>query len=332
LKLNIAVVGAMGAVGQTMLSILAHSALPINRLKLLDIGENVGRKVPWRETELTVEAPRKGQFADIDIALFSAGREASQALAPLASGEGAVVIDNSSYWRLHKAVPLVVPEVNPLALRGHQGIIANPNCSTIQLVVALNSLHHHYTIERVVISTYQAVSGSGQKAVEELKAQSWAFLRGEKGVKAVYQHQIAFNAIAQIDDFLENGYTKEEMKLVEETQKIMDSSLAITATAVRIPVFTSHSESVNVTFSKAFEMEEVRETLANAQGVTLVEEGYPLPLEVAGTDKVFVGRLRRDFSVANGLNFWIVADNLRKGAALNTVQIAEKLVELDLLR
>lgn len=333
--LTIAVVGALGAVGQQMIAILEKSWLQIESLKPLDVAQNAGKTVNFRGQSWKVEEAKKGKFLDIDIALFSAGASASEVLAPIAVSEGAVVVDNSSQWRMTEGVPLVIPEVNPEALRNHAGLIANPNCSTIQMLVVLKPLHDRYGIRRVVVSTYQAVSGSGLVAIEELREQSKAMLEGSEVKAVVYPHPIAFNAIPQVDVFLDNRYTKEEMKMVNETHKILSPDILVCPTAVRIPVFRGHSESVNVEFSKPYELEDVCSLLASSPGITVVDDPatlrYPLPLDAQDKDDVFVGRIRRDFTQEHGLNFWVVSDNLRKGAALNTVQIAEELVKMDLL-
>ncbi len=277
-------------------------------------------------------------FDGVEIALFSAGGGISKEYGPIAARAGAVVVDNSSAWRMDPEVPLVVPEVNPhdVGLYPKTGIIANPNCSTIQMVVALKPLHDAARLKRVVVSTYQAVSGTGQKAVDELAAQVRALLSCQETKNQVYPHRIAFNVLPHIDVFLSNGYTKEEMKMVNETQKIMgDDSIQVTATTVRVPVFYGHSEAVNIETERKLTPDEARQILAKAPGVKVVDNPakneYPMPLDAAGQDLTLVGRIREDFSIANGLNFWVVADNLRKGAATNAVQIAEILIR-DYLR
>lgn len=332
---RVAIVGALGAVGQQMMKTLERSSLAVSSLKPLDIEQNAGKQVSFRNKMWTVETSGKGKFLDVDIALFSAGAEASEILAPIAVSEGAIVIDNSSQWRMTDTVPLVIPEVNPQALRSHKGLIANPNCSTIQMLVALKPLHDAFTIKRVVVSTYQAVSGSGAAAIRELREQSQSILDGKQPVANVYPHPIAFNAIPQIDVFLDNGYTKEEMKMVNETHKMLDPNILVSPTAVRIPVFRGHSESINLEFEKPFEIEQIVEIYKKAPGILLVDDpaqlAYPMAINSEDRYEVFVGRLRRDPSVQNGLNMWVVSDNLLKGAALNTVQIAEKLVEMDLI-
>lgn len=333
--LCVAVVGALGAVGQEMIKVLEHSSLDVGTFKPLDVVSNVGKTVVFRGKTWTVEESGAGKFTDVDIALFSAGASASEVLAPIAVAEGAIVVDNSSQWRMTEGVPLVIPEVNPQALKTHKGLIANPNCSTIQMLVALKPLHDRFKIRRVVVSTYQAVSGSGTPAIEELKNQSAAFAAGKDLEVAVYPHQIAFNALPHIDVFEENRYTKEEMKMVHETHKMLDPAIAVSPTAVRIPVFRGHSESLNIEFVNPYTLDEVFEILSKAPGIEVVDDPqnarYPLAIEAEGKDPVYVGRIRRDVSLEHGLNLWVVSDNLRKGAALNAVQIAEKLVEMDLL-
>lgn len=332
---RVAIVGALGAVGQQMVKILERSSLVVSSLKPLDIAQKEGKQVSFRNKIWTVETSGKGKFLDIDIALFSAGADASAVLAPIAVSEGAVVIDNSSQWRMTEGIPLVIPEVNPEALRAHKKLIANPNCSTIQMLVALKPLHDAFKIKRVVVSTYQAVSGSGAAAIRELREQSQAVLDGEEAVAKVYPHQIAFNALPQIDVFLDNGYTKEEMKMVHETHKMLDPNILVSPTAVRIPVFRGHSESINLEFEKPFEIEQVFEIFKKAPGIQVVDDleklAYPMAVDAEDRYEVFVGRLRRDSSIPNGLNMWVVSDNLLKGAALNAVQIAEKMVEMNLI-
>ncbi|MGQ9689376.1 MAG: aspartate-semialdehyde dehydrogenase [Desulfobaccales bacterium] len=330
---KVAVAGATGAVGQQMVACLEERNFPVAELRLLASERSIGKTVTFRGREIPVEVLTPESFKGIEIALFSAGGSVSKEYAPIAAQAGAVVVDNSSAWRMDPAVPLVVPEVNPqdIGLYKKTGIIANPNCSTIQMVVVLKPLHDAARIKRVVVSTYQAVSGTGQKAVEELASQVRALFSQQDVVKKVYPHRIAFNCFPHIDVFLENGYTKEEMKMVNETQKIMgDDTIAITATTVRVPVFYGHSESVNLETERKLTPEEARAILAQAPGVKVVDDPsrneYPMPLEAAGQDLTFVGRIREDFSIKNGLNLWIVADNLRKGAATNAVQIAEILV------
>lgn len=334
-QLNVAVVGT-GAVGQTMLQVLAERNFPIGKLKVLATSRSAGKAVKFRGEDYVIEETTPESFKDIHLALF-AGGEASKLFAREAVARGAVVIDNSSTFRMDPEVPLVVPEVNPQDVRWHKGIIANPNCSTIQMVVALKPLHDVARIKRVVVATYQAVSGAGQEAIEELREQSTRILAGEEvGGGRVFPHQIAFNCLPHIDAFLDNGYTKEEMKMVNETKKIMgDETIRVTATTVRVPVFNGHSEAVNIETEKKLTAEEARDILRRAPGVIVVDEPqekiYPLPIMASGRDEVFVGRIREDVSLEHGLNLWIVADNLRKGAATNAVQIAELLLKEGLL-
>lgn len=332
---RVAVVGAMGAVGTEMIKTLEQRGYPVSELVPLDIPVNEGKTVTFRGKDVKVRVAKEGAFVGVDVALFSAGADASLVLAPIAAGEGAIVIDNSSAWRMDPAIPLVVPEVNPAALDSHKGIIANPNCSTIQMLVALKPIHDAFTIKRVVVSTYQAISGSGAGAIAELGAQARAWVAGKPLEARVYPRQILFNALPHIDVFLENGYTKEEMKMVHETHKIMDPNVQVCPTAVRVPVFRGHSESINIQTEKPFTVDQVRELLRKAPGITVMDDpvtlSYPTPLDVDGKDDVYVGRLRADPTVPNGLNLWVVSDNLRKGAALNAVQIAETLVARKLL-
>lgn len=334
-RYNVAVVGALGAVGQEMIKILEERNFPVNQLVPLDTPVNKGKTVLFHKEEVMVKTAEKGAFENVDIALFSAGGDASLELAPIATSEKAIVIDNSSAWRMDPSVPLVVPEVNPEDLDWHKGIIANPNCSTIQMVVALKPIHDVYTIKRVVVSTYQAVSGTGQPGINELNQQVKDYVANKELQSNVYPHQISFNALPHIDVFLENAYTKEEMKMVQETKKILDENIDVSPTAVRIPVFRGHSESINIETKNPIDIDNVVKLLKNAPGVTVVDDPktntYPLALHAEGKDEVFVGRIRKDFTIDNGINLWIVADNLRKGAALNTVQIAETLIKRNLI-
>jgi aspartate-semialdehyde dehydrogenase len=330
-RYTVAVAGATGAVGRRMLSILEERAFPVGRLRALASARSVGQKLPFAGGEVSVEELREDAFEGVDIALFSAGGGVSQEFAPHAVRHGAVVIDNSSAFRMDKDVPLVVPEVNPEALKNPVALVANPNCSTIQMVVALKPLHDHYRIRRVVVSTYQSVSGSGQKAIDELLAQSRQALAGEPLEKRVYPHPIAFNCLPHIDVFLHSGYTKEEMKMVNETRKILaDNTIEVCPTTVRVPVLYAHSEAVNVETEKNIDAAEVRVLLARQPGIEVVDRpeanAYPLARDAAGRDPVYVGRIRADLTRKNAVNLWIVADNLRKGAALNAVQIAELLI------
>ena len=333
----VAVVGATGAVGREMLDTLVRRNFPHAEVRALASSRSAGSTVEFGSKKLTVQELTEDSSVGVDLALFSAGGATSEKFAPCAVKSGCVVVDNSSAWRMDPAVPLVVPEVNPDDLSWHKGIIANPNCSTIQMVVALKPLHDVGRIKRVVVSTYQAVSGTGQKAIVELETQVRQLFNGQDPTNAVYPYRIAFNCLPQIDVFLDNEYTKEEMKMVLETKKIMgDDSIQVTATAVRVPVFYGHSESVNIETEKKITAKEARAILAQAPGVRVYdnpsEKIYPMAIVAAGEDETFVGRIREDESIANGLNMFIVADNIRKGAALNAVQIAEVLLQRDLLR
>jgi aspartate-semialdehyde dehydrogenase len=326
-KINVAIVGATGMVGQSFLRVLEKYNLPVENYHLLASKKSAGSSVSFLGKEYIVEELTENSFnRPIDIALFSAGGEVSKAYAPIAASHGVVVIDNSSQWRMDPEVPLVVPEVNPEDICSHKGIIANPNCSTIQAVVALKPLQDHFGIHRIVYSTYQAVSGAGQAGWNDL----------EQGIQGLppkkFPAPIFSNCIPQIDTFLENGYTKEEMKMINETKKILHNpEVRITATTVRVPVFNGHSESINVELKKNFSMDQIFDAFRNQPGLVVqdnpAELVFPMPCNVSGTDEVYVGRIRRDESIENGINFWCVADNIRKGAAANTVQIAEKLIE-----
>ncbi len=329
-EFNVAVAGATGAVGQKMREILEERSFPVKNVRFLASERSEGKELVFRGETVRVERLTKDSFSDIDIALFSAGGDRSLEFAPAAAAAGAVVIDNSSAWRMDPKVPLVVPEVNPQDVKWHKGIIANPNCSTIQMVVALKPLHDAARIKRIVVSTYQAVSGTGQKAIDELKRQSEDIADGRPAEARVYKDQIAFNLLPEIDVFEDNDYTKEEMKMVNETRKMFhDKRIGVTATCVRVPVYVSHSECVNIETERKLSAEEARAILSRAPGVSVVDDPanreWPTPLMATGRDETFVGRIRADESVANGLNLWIVSDNLRKGAALNAVQIAELL-------
>jgi aspartate-semialdehyde dehydrogenase len=332
-KYVVAVVGATGAVGNEMIKTLEARKFPIEKLRLFASERSEGKVLEFMDTEIKVEAINEDSFKGIDIALFSAGAERSKIWAPVAAKSGCVVVDNSSQWRMDPEIPLVVPEVNPHDLKWHKGIIANPNCSTIQMVVVLKPIHDAAKIKRVVVTTFQAVSGTGQKAIDELLRQTTDLLNFKEIQCNVYPHQIAFNVLPHIDKFLENGYTKEEMKMVNETKKIMgDNSIRLTATTVRVPVFRCHSESLNIETEKKLTPNEVRAVLSAAPGLIVYDAPdkniYPVPIDVAGKDETYVGRIREDDTIENGINLWIVADNLRKGAALNAVQIAEKLIEM----
>ena len=329
-KYNVAVVGT-GAVGSTMLKVMEERNFPVGELKLLATSRSAGKKLSFQGKEYTIEEPTPEAYEGIDIALFAGGK-ASELFARVAADKGVVVIDNSSYFRMDPAVPLVVPEVNPEDVWKHNGIIANPNCSTIQMVVALKPLYDYARIKRVVVATYQAVSGAGQEAMDELAQQSKQYMNGEDMSVDVFQHQIAYNLIPHIDVFLDNDYTKEEMKMVNETRKMFhDDEMAIAATTVRVPIFRSHSEAIHVEFEKEITPEKARELLAKAPGIIVQdspsEQTYPMPWFTSDTDEVYVGRIRKDISCENGLVMFVVADQLRKGAATNAVQIAELLIK-----
>lgn len=341
---HVAVVGATGAVGEQMLKMLEERQFPLTSLKVLASARSAGKTVKFKGEDFVIEEATPDAFEGVQIALFSAGGSVSKALAPEAAKRGAICIDNTSAFRMDPNVPLVVPEVNADALKEHHGIIANPNCSTIQMVVALEPLRQQYGIERIIVSTYQAVSGAGAKAIQELCNQTEAIIRGEEVKKEVLpvgslpkKHQIAFNAIPQIDVFLDNGFTNEEMKMVRETKKIFsDDSIAVAATCVRIPVIKGHSESVYVELKNDYDLAEVRSLLANAPGIVVQdnpeEQVYPMAIDAADKVETFVGRLRRDLDNPRGLHMWIVSDNLLKGAAWNAVQIAEELVKRNLIK
>ena len=328
---RVAVVGATGAVGAQMIEVLEERKFPVLTLCPLASSRSAGVTVLFQGQEMSVRLLTKDSFEGVDLALFSAGREVSKEFAPIAVKAGAMVIDNSSAWRMDKDVPLVVPEVNAQDLAGHRGLVANPNCSTIQMVVALKPLHDAARIKRIVVTTFQSVSGTGKEAMDELMDECKDLLLFKQPRPRVYPFQIAFNCLPQIDDFLPSGYTKEEMKLVHETRKIMgDPSITVTATTVRVPVYIGHSESVNIETERKLTANEARALLSTAPGVQVYDDPahavYPMPLDAVGKDEVYVGRIREDESIPNGLNLWVVADNLRKGAALNAVQIAELLV------
>ena len=330
---NVAVVGATGAVGNEMIRILEERNFSVGQLKLLASERSLGKSLEYKGKPIPVDVLNENSFGGMQIGLFSAGGSISEKFAPIAAKAGCVVVDNTSAFRMVPDIPLVVPEVNPEAIGQYKnkGIIANPNCSTIQMVVALKPIHDAVRIKRIVVSTYQAVSGTGKKAIEELSLQTRAILNGQEPAVKVYPHQIAFNCLPQIDVFLDNGYTKEEMKMVNETKKIMNEpSMAVTATTVRVPVFYCHSESVNIETERKITPAEVKQLLAKSPGIKVLDDPsqrlYPLAIHAAGKDDTYVGRIREDESIANGINLWIVSDNLRKGAALNAVQIAEILI------
>jgi aspartate-semialdehyde dehydrogenase len=326
---NVAIVGATGNVGRKFLEILKERDFPVKNLYLFASKRSAGNILPFKGKDYIVEETCEANIKDkkIDYALFSAGGDASKIFAPIFAHYGAVVIDNSSAWRMDPDVPLVVPEVNPEDIKLHtkKGIIANPNCSTIQAMSVMKALNDKYGIKRIVYSTYQAVSGAGMQAIKDLED-------GSKGIAPKkFPYPIAGNVLPHIDVFLDNGYTKEEEKMINETRKILhEADLKITATAARVPVLNSHSESINVELKTSYEIDEIFELLRNTNGVTVYDDikelKYPTPLEVTGKDNIYVGRIRRDFSVENGLNLWIVGDNIRKGAALNAIQIAEKMI------
>jgi aspartate-semialdehyde dehydrogenase len=335
-SLRVAVVGATGAVGNLMVKVLEERSFPVSDLKLLASARSLGKTLPFNGTELPVHELQEDSFEGIQVALFSAGGSISKKFAPLAAQAGCVVIDNSSAFRMDPKVPLIVPEVNPDAVSPHPNIIANPNCSTIQMVVALKPIYDAVGIRRIVVTTFQAVSGTGKRAIEELRQQVSDLMKGAEVRREVYPCQIAFNCFPHIGAFLENGYTEEEMKMVNETQKIFnDPEIAVCATTVRVPVYFGHSESVNIETGAPISVDRVRFLLENAPGVRLVDDPaqvqYPVPLAAAGQDETLVGRIRQDLSVENGLVMWVVADNIRKGAATNAVQIAELMLERGLL-
>ena len=328
-KYNVAVVGATGMVGRKFLQVLEERKLPVNEYFLMASARSAGKKVEFLGKEYTIEELNENSFAGrgIDIALFSAGAGTSLKYAPIAAQAGTLVIDNSSAWRMDDTIPLVVPEVNPQDIAWNKGIIANPNCSTIQAVVALKPLHDKYKIKRVIYSTYQAVSGAGLGGYRDLENG----LAGDPPKK--FPYPIFGNVIPHIDVFEESGYTKEEIKMVKETQKILgDNGIKVTATTVRVPVYHGHSESINIEFEKPYDLQELKQELRAAKGIVVIDDTakneYPMPLMLAGRDEVFVGRIRRDDTVDNGLNIWVVADNLRKGAATNAVQIAQEFMRM----
>ncbi|MFV9691346.1 MAG: aspartate-semialdehyde dehydrogenase [Desulfobacteria bacterium] len=331
---NVAVAGATGAVGNQMITCLDERDFPVKEITFLASSRSAGKKLKFRGDQVVVQEMTEDSFEGIDIALFSAGGSTSERFAPFAARAGCVVIDNSSAWRMDPDVPLIVPEVNSHAIARYtnKGIIANPNCSTIQMVVPLAPIHRKAGIKRIVVSTYQAVSGTGKKAIDELFNQTRAMINFLDYKTEVYPHRIAFNCLPHIDVFLDNGYTKEEMKMVHETRKILeDDTIGVTATTVRVPVFFGHSESVNIETHKKMTPAEVKELMEKSPGIKLVDDPsknvYPLAINAAGIDDTLVGRIREDESIENGINMWIAADNIRKGAATNAVQIAELLAK-----
>ncbi len=332
-KYTIAIVGATGAVGEQMREVLEQREFPVAELRLFASERSAGQCLPFGGEQIRVEVLKEDSFEGVDLGLFSAGANVSAKFAPIAVKAGAVVVDNTSHFRMAPDVPLVVPEVNSMEVAKYRscGIIANPNCSTIQMVVALKPIHDAARIKRVVVSTYQSVSGAGRQAMDELNRQVIAIYNGRNVEKEKFPHQIAFNCIPHIDAFVDGGYTKEEFKMINETRKILNEpALAITATTVRVPVFCGHSESINVETEKKLTAGDVKAILREAPGIIVCDDpennAYPMALDATGTDATFVGRIREDHSIANGINLWVVADNLRKGAALNAVQIAEILV------
>jgi len=327
-KPNLALVGATGLVGTTVLKVLEERNFPFDNLYIMASARSAGQTVTFKGKDYVVEELNEKSFEKpIDIAIFSAGGSVSQKYAPIAAKSGVTVIDNSSAWRMDETVPLVVPEVNAEDIKWNKGIIANPNCSTIQAVVVLKPLYDKYGIKRIIYSTYQAVSGTGLKGITDLKNG----LAGSDRTEA-YPHPIAGNCLPHIDVFMENGYTKEEMKMIRETHKILgNDKIRVTSTTVRVPVFDCHSESINIELEKPFEVEDIKKLLAESKGIVVQDDPennvYPLARNIAGHDEVYVGRIRRDFSIENGINIWVVADNIRKGAATNTIQIAEELIK-----
>lgn len=333
---TVAVVGALGVVGTEMISTLERRSFPVGTLVPLDVASQVGKTVTFQGTSWRVKEATKGAFTGVDIAIFSAGGEASKMLAPIAAEEGAIVVDNSSQWRMDPDCPLVVPEVNPQDLDWHKGIIANPNCSTTQMLVVLKPIHDAATIKRVVVSTYQAVSGSGGRGIVGLDEEAREMLAdGKVSAPRVYKQQIAFNAVPHIDVFEEGGYTKEEYKMVNETKKMLSPDVEVSATCVRIPVWYGHSESINIETEQKLSADEVRKLLSQADGIKVIDdpaqEAYPTPFMSNDEDLTMVGRIREDLTIEKGINLWCVSNNVRKGAALNAVQIAETLIKRNLV-
>jgi aspartate-semialdehyde dehydrogenase len=328
----VAIAGATGAVGRELIEILEERSFPVSQLVLLASERSEGERLTFKGRGVTIGKLDKDSFRGADLAFFSAGSQQSQVFAPTAVQAGAVVIDNSSAFRMDPTVPLIVPEVNPQAVTSHQGIIANPSCSTICMVMVLKPLHEAVGIKRVVVTTFQSVSGTGKRAMDELASQTVALMNFKDVEKKVYPHQIAFNCLPHVDSFMDSGYTREEMTMVTETRKILaEGGLPMTATAVRVPVFRGHAAAINIETEKAIDPNEARALLASVPGIVVYDDPardlYPLPIEASGKDDVFVGRIRRDDSVIHGLNCWVVSDNLRKGAALNAIQIAELLIK-----
>lgn len=340
-KYNIAVVGATGNVGREIIQIIGERDFPYEEIYFVASERSKGKKIDFKDKEIVVHSLAEFDFSSVDIALFSPGSKVSAEYAPKAAKKGCIVIDNTSFFRMHKNVPLIVPEINESVLTDYfdkedkLNIIANPNCSTIQMVLALKPLHDISIINRVVVSTYQSVSGKGKDAMDELFEQTKSIYANKPIEKKQFTKQIAFNVIPHIDDFLDSGNTKEEQKMIDETKKIIDDKIEISATCVRVPVFIGHSESVNIEFESSVSIEQVKEALENFPGISVIDyrkdEGYVTPVEIAGDDKVYVSRIRKDESKNNSLNMWIVSDNLRKGAALNTIQIAETIIEKNLI-
>lgn len=337
-KYNVAVVGATGAVGEIMLSVLKERKFPIDKIYALASSRSIGKTVQYGGRTLNVIDLATFDFNQVDIALFSAGGSVSEKYAPIAGATGCVVIDNTSHFRRDKDIPLVVPEVNPEALKNFKprNIVANPNCSTIQMLVALAPIHNAVGVSRINVATYQAVSGAGQSGVEELAKQTNALLSFQKVEGNVFSKQIAFNVIPQIDTFQDNGYTREEMKIVWETQKILDENILVNPTCVRVPVFYGHSEALHIETKEVISVEQVKKLLKKAKGVEIVDDPqkmeFPTPSSTSsGNDPVYVGRIRQDISSDKGINLWVVSDNIRKGAALNSVQIAEEMIKMQLI-
>ncbi|HZK40040.1 MAG TPA: aspartate-semialdehyde dehydrogenase [Atribacterota bacterium] len=331
-KYNVAVVGATGAVGEEMRLVLEERKFPVEKLSLFASIRSAGKEYEFKGKKVVVQELKDNSFDGIDIALFSGGDEVSKHFAPLAVQQGTIVVDNGKYFRMDPNVPLIVPEVNPDDLKWHKGLIANPNCSTIQMVMALKPIYDEVGIERVIVATYQSVSGTGKEAIEELKNQAASIAKGEEFEIKAYPYQIAYNTLPHIGDFQENGYTSEEIKMLDETRKILgDDNIRVVATTVRVPVYRAHSEVVHVETKKKISVQRTREILSSFPGIKVIDNPdkleYPLALFAEGKDEVFVGRIREDISTENGLVMWIVSDNLRKGAALNAVQIAEKIIE-----